>query len=248
MAHEELPIPIFTSLEPVYGEGSLLDEAQIRFDNLKSKFVQVFGHQPQVFARSPGSSSSSSSCFEFLLVLASFFVWWVRSLLEICWFIVIGLDLLKRLNFSCILWFVLIVGYGGKGTVLILYIECSDLDFACCSKIKRSDLDVVFWFIFLVFFFWFAVGDGVEKTIFFFFMQDVVNLIFRYRAKSKASDLDMLILVSFSFLFWKIGRLFFWWLDLVLQFNRRSKSSMLILIFPYTFTVECGEKWIFFPL
>ncbi|XXG79054.1 hypothetical protein AAC387_Pa09g0207 [Persea americana] len=54
MAHEELPIPIFTSLEPVYGEGSLLDEAQIRFDNLKSKFVQVFGHQPQVFARSPG--------------------------------------------------------------------------------------------------------------------------------------------------------------------------------------------------
>ncbi|RWR94549.1 galactokinase [Cinnamomum micranthum f. kanehirae] len=54
MAHEELPIPIFSSLEPVYGGGSLLDEARIRFDNLKSKFFQVFGHQPQLFARSPG--------------------------------------------------------------------------------------------------------------------------------------------------------------------------------------------------
>ncbi|KAL5983450.1 galactokinase [Asimina triloba] len=54
MVHDELPIPIFSSLEPVYGEGSLLDEAQIRFDNLKSKFVDVFGHPPDVFARSPG--------------------------------------------------------------------------------------------------------------------------------------------------------------------------------------------------
>ena len=52
--HEELPIPVFSSLEPVYGDGSQVEEAQLRFDNFKSKFVQVFGHAPHVFARSPG--------------------------------------------------------------------------------------------------------------------------------------------------------------------------------------------------
>ncbi|KAK7852574.1 galactokinase [Quercus suber] len=51
--HEELPIPVFSSLELVYGDGSQVEEAQIRFDNFKSKFVQVFGHAPHVFARSP---------------------------------------------------------------------------------------------------------------------------------------------------------------------------------------------------
>ncbi|KAL4296151.1 hypothetical protein GQ457_12G005300 [Hibiscus cannabinus] len=52
--HEELPVPVFSSLEPVYGEGSLLEEAELRFSQLKSKFLQVFGHPPDVFARSPG--------------------------------------------------------------------------------------------------------------------------------------------------------------------------------------------------
>ena len=52
--YEELPIPVFSSLEPVYGDGSQVEEAQLRFDNFKSKFVQVFGHAPHVFARSPG--------------------------------------------------------------------------------------------------------------------------------------------------------------------------------------------------
>ncbi|OMO53475.1 Galactokinase [Corchorus capsularis] len=52
--HEELPVPIYSSLEPVYGEGSQLEEAQLRFDKLKSKFLEVFGHPPEVFARSPG--------------------------------------------------------------------------------------------------------------------------------------------------------------------------------------------------
>ncbi|XVE65491.1 hypothetical protein DITRI_Ditri08aG0004100 [Diplodiscus trichospermus] len=52
--HEELPIPIYSSLEPVYGGGSQLDEAQLRFDKMKSKFLEVFGHPPDVFARSPG--------------------------------------------------------------------------------------------------------------------------------------------------------------------------------------------------
>ncbi|CAL0325433.1 unnamed protein product [Lupinus luteus] len=52
--NEELPIPIYNNLEPVYGDGSQLEEAKLRFDNLKSKFLQVFGHSPQLFARSPG--------------------------------------------------------------------------------------------------------------------------------------------------------------------------------------------------
>lgn len=52
--YEELPVPIFSSLQPVYGEGSQLEEAQLRFDKLKSKFVEVFGHVPDVYARSPG--------------------------------------------------------------------------------------------------------------------------------------------------------------------------------------------------
>ncbi|XP_021808637.1 galactokinase [Prunus avium] len=52
--HEELPIPIHDSLDPVYGDSSQLEEAQLRFHTLKSKFQQVFGHAPQLFARSPG--------------------------------------------------------------------------------------------------------------------------------------------------------------------------------------------------
>lgn len=52
--HEELPVPSFSTLEPVYGDGSQLEEAQLRFDKLKSKFIEVFGHQPDTYARSPG--------------------------------------------------------------------------------------------------------------------------------------------------------------------------------------------------
>ncbi|PKI62647.1 hypothetical protein CRG98_016918 [Punica granatum] len=52
--HEDLPIPVFSSLEPVYGDGSQLEEAQLRFDHLRAKFLEIFGHPPDVFARSPG--------------------------------------------------------------------------------------------------------------------------------------------------------------------------------------------------
>lgn len=54
MAHEDLPIPIYSSLEPVYGEESLLEEAQLRFNAVKAKFVELFGQEPQIYARSPG--------------------------------------------------------------------------------------------------------------------------------------------------------------------------------------------------
>ncbi|KAF6155473.1 hypothetical protein GIB67_019999 [Kingdonia uniflora] len=52
---EDLPLPVFTSLEPFYGNGLQHEEAdQLRFDNIKSKFLEVFGHQPELYARSPG--------------------------------------------------------------------------------------------------------------------------------------------------------------------------------------------------
>ncbi|KAK8969982.1 Galactokinase [Platanthera guangdongensis] len=54
MAHAELPVPTFSSLEPVYGDGSPLEEAELRFQILKAKFAEVFNADPQVYARSPG--------------------------------------------------------------------------------------------------------------------------------------------------------------------------------------------------
>ncbi|KAH9683072.1 Galactokinase [Citrus sinensis] len=52
--HEELPVPTFWSLKAVYGEGLQLEEAERRFDNLNSKFIQVFAQPPDVYARCPG--------------------------------------------------------------------------------------------------------------------------------------------------------------------------------------------------
>ncbi|KAH0933918.1 hypothetical protein HID58_011035, partial [Brassica napus] len=51
---EEVTVPIFSSLESVYGEGSQLQEAKTRFHVLTAKFNQLFGATPQLFARSPG--------------------------------------------------------------------------------------------------------------------------------------------------------------------------------------------------
>ncbi|KAM3304488.1 hypothetical protein P3S67_011354 [Capsicum chacoense] len=52
--NEELPIPILSNLEPVYGSGSQLKEAELRFKNLKAKFIDLFGQPPHVYARSTG--------------------------------------------------------------------------------------------------------------------------------------------------------------------------------------------------
>lgn len=52
--HEELPVPTYSKLEPVYGSGSQLEEAELRFDTVKSKFTEVFNCNPDVYARSPG--------------------------------------------------------------------------------------------------------------------------------------------------------------------------------------------------
>ncbi|GLJ31642.1 hypothetical protein SUGI_0635670 [Cryptomeria japonica] len=54
MAEVDEVVPIFGSLKPVYGEGSLLDEAQFRYDNLKAKFIELYGTEPDVYARAPG--------------------------------------------------------------------------------------------------------------------------------------------------------------------------------------------------
>lgn len=52
--HDDLPVPVYKSLEPVYGTGSQLEEAELRFNTLKSKFLEFFGHAPDIYARSPG--------------------------------------------------------------------------------------------------------------------------------------------------------------------------------------------------
>ncbi|XP_019181234.1 PREDICTED: galactokinase [Ipomoea nil] len=52
--HEELPVPTYSSLEPVYGGGSQLEEAQHRFNRIKEKFVEFYGQPPDIYARSPG--------------------------------------------------------------------------------------------------------------------------------------------------------------------------------------------------
>eukprot|EP00252_Welwitschia_mirabilis_P002241 TRINITY_DN1214_c0_g1_i1.p1 TRINITY_DN1214_c0_g1~~TRINITY_DN1214_c0_g1_i1.p1 ORF type:complete len:503 (-),score=99.97 TRINITY_DN1214_c0_g1_i1:486-1994(-) len=54
MSDAEQLVPVFSSLDAVYGEGSLLDEAQLRFNHMKAKFVELYGKEPEVFARAPG--------------------------------------------------------------------------------------------------------------------------------------------------------------------------------------------------
>lgn len=75
--HEDLPVPVFSSLEPVYGDGSQLDEAKLRFDVLKSKFVEVFGQAPDIFARSPGREHGCSSFYCMMTKQRRFFVAWM---------------------------------------------------------------------------------------------------------------------------------------------------------------------------
>jgi hypothetical protein len=52
---EEVVISVYGSLEPVYGEGSQLEEAHLRFDRLKAKFIDLYEQEPELFARSPGN-------------------------------------------------------------------------------------------------------------------------------------------------------------------------------------------------
>ncbi|CAM0877691.1 unnamed protein product [Alopecurus aequalis] len=47
-------VPTLTSLEPVYGAGSPLDEARLRFDRLGDRFRDLYAARPALFARSPG--------------------------------------------------------------------------------------------------------------------------------------------------------------------------------------------------
>jgi hypothetical protein len=56
-------IPTLSSLEPVYGEGSQLDEARLRFARLGNRFEAVNGARPALFARSPGRCLFSSYLF-----------------------------------------------------------------------------------------------------------------------------------------------------------------------------------------
>ncbi|KAL2921100.1 Galactokinase [Bienertia sinuspersici] len=51
MASNEEQVPIYSSLNPVYGDD---EEAKIRLNKIKSKFQQFYSHDPEFFARSPG--------------------------------------------------------------------------------------------------------------------------------------------------------------------------------------------------
>jgi hypothetical protein len=66
---KEVAIPVYGSLEPVYGEGSQLEEAQLRFDRLKAKFVELYEQEPELFARSPGNQLQFYSPFGISLSL-----------------------------------------------------------------------------------------------------------------------------------------------------------------------------------
>ncbi|CAK9254693.1 unnamed protein product [Sphagnum jensenii] len=51
---EEDTIPVFTSLSDVYEEGPQLEVAKARYNKLKHKFVELYGQEPEIFARAPG--------------------------------------------------------------------------------------------------------------------------------------------------------------------------------------------------
>lgn len=51
---EEDTIPVFTSLSDVYEDGPQLEVAKARYNKLKHKFVELYGQEPEIFARAPG--------------------------------------------------------------------------------------------------------------------------------------------------------------------------------------------------
>ena len=52
---QDLPIPEYDSLEPVYGgDGDYNDATAYRYKKLKERFIAIYGHAPSVYARSPG--------------------------------------------------------------------------------------------------------------------------------------------------------------------------------------------------
>lgn len=55
-ADEDQGIPVFTTLEDVYGTGPELESAQQRYRLLNQDFVAVYGKEPELYARAPGSS------------------------------------------------------------------------------------------------------------------------------------------------------------------------------------------------
>ncbi|CAM6084485.1 unnamed protein product [Calypogeia fissa] len=47
-------VPTYTSLEDVYGEGAGLVAAESRYKNLREKFLEIYEHEPELYARAPG--------------------------------------------------------------------------------------------------------------------------------------------------------------------------------------------------
>ncbi|EFJ30960.1 hypothetical protein SELMODRAFT_144964 [Selaginella moellendorffii] len=51
---EDERVPVRVSLESVYGHGSLLDEARFRYARLRARFAEIYGSDPDFYARAPG--------------------------------------------------------------------------------------------------------------------------------------------------------------------------------------------------
>lgn len=51
---QEEHIPLYSSFEPVYGEGREAEETRNRYAFLMAEFEKLYGGKPQVFARAPG--------------------------------------------------------------------------------------------------------------------------------------------------------------------------------------------------
>ncbi|KAI5073264.1 hypothetical protein GOP47_0011277 [Adiantum capillus-veneris] len=54
MGDSEEPVPVYSSVEAVYGDGAQAEEALFRYNQLKSRFAQLYGRDPVLFARAPG--------------------------------------------------------------------------------------------------------------------------------------------------------------------------------------------------
>ncbi|BBN16733.1 N-acetylgalactosamine kinase [Marchantia polymorpha subsp. ruderalis] len=54
MADAEEHVPVFKSLKDVYGNKETLWEAQLRYQKLKTRFFELYGHIPELYARAPG--------------------------------------------------------------------------------------------------------------------------------------------------------------------------------------------------
>lgn len=52
---EENTVPIYSTYSAIYGEGEEAEKAAVRYNNLMEGFKDLYGHEPSLFARAPGT-------------------------------------------------------------------------------------------------------------------------------------------------------------------------------------------------